>query len=200
MLLDPRTGKPLIYYSVELAISSGLKPIIIYSENKTKLRKYLEEEFGKKACIFVRHNPHNWEEWPHSVLSSEKHWGRINFLILPDTRFEPDFEAIKQLRFELNEKKKEVAFATIKVDDGSKYAVVNSSIGDIILTAEKPKSLSGKAAQAWIILGFNRKRGRLLFDAYSKKHTQVGFPKDQVGIVELKRFKDITRNGFIEYF
>jgi hypothetical protein len=91
-----------------------------------------------------------------------------------------------------------VVFATLSVDDGSKYAVVKKESNGIIYTAEKPKSLSGKAALAWGLMGFNKKKGRLLFTTYSRKHTQVGFPANQVGFVELNGFRDITRNGKVE--
>lgn len=199
MLQDPSNGKPLIYYSINLAILTGLKPVIIYSDNKTKLRKYIETEFGKDACIFVKHNPKSWEEWPHSVLSSEKHWGRYNILILPDTRFEQALEPLKWIRNVLREfKEKEVVFGTLNVDDGSKYAVIKKGDSGIIYTAEKPKSLSGKAALAWGLLGFTKKMGRLLFSVYGRRNAQAGIPVEKVAMIALTNFRDITRNGKVE--
>jgi dTDP-glucose pyrophosphorylase len=200
LLLDPVTKRPLIYYSIKLAIANELKPIIIYSSNKTKLRQYIIDEFGPKACIFVKHDPKGWEEWPHSILSSEKHWGRLNVVILPDTRFSNPAVTINAIKEQLKKERKLVSFATINVEDGSKFAVVKPEENGIILTAEKPKKLSGKSAQAWGLIGFTRETGRHLLHAYTMFNAWMGFPKDNVGLLKLEWFKDITRNGIVEEY
>lgn len=198
MLLDPVTGLPLIHYSVKLALECGFKPVIIYSSNKTKLRAYLVKEFGEGVCIFTKHDPKGNEEWPHSVLSAEKHWGRLNVLILPDVRFSPPIETLLGIKALI--KKNEAAFATVNVEDGSKFAVVKEDANGIIYTAEKPKSLSGKTAQAWGLIGFTKKRGRLIFSAYTRFQAWIGMPKEKVGILKLAWFKDITRDGKVEEY
>lgn len=198
MLTDPVTKKPLVYWSIMKALRSGWLPIVILNSKKTKLKNYLSKEFGRKIRI-VFHDPQPWEEWPHSVLSSQKYWGKWNILLLPDTRFPNPLDYLKGAK---QVKKVDLLFFTHKVDDGSKFGVVFPPQDGIIYTVEKPRSLEGKPASAWGLIGFTKDTGALLFRSYAVRNMRLGLHTSKFNIngTSLKWFKDITRTGVLERY
>lgn len=198
MLKDPKTGKPLIYWPVMKALRAGFEPVLIINSKKTKLKNYLIKEFGKRIKIVI-HDPQPWEEWPNSVLSSQKYWGKWNVLMLPDTRFSHPIETLKAFQ---TKELPDIMFATHKVDDGSKFGVIFPVISDIIYTAEKPKSLQGKPALAWGLIGFTKEMGTRLFKTYAVRGVKFGIllSKFKLEALPLVWFKDITRTGVLERY
>jgi dTDP-glucose pyrophosphorylase len=199
MLRDPLTDRPLVDYAIELALGQGLRPIIIISSEKTALKNHIKKTFPNK-CTFVNHNPKEWEEWPHSLMAAEAHWGLYNLIVLPDTRFEPKGAVVSCMMKALQEDEKEVAFATHEVRGGSLFGVIKSGPYDTIMVAEKPNSFKGKDATAWGLIGFNKANGIPLLEAFCLRGTWVGYPKSDVCMVQLQWFKDITRKGVVEEY
>lgn len=187
MLPDPRTGQPLINWTLQLCRELNLKPICILSTNKSKLAFHIRTQFPEAEICF--HNPTEFEEWPHSVLSSIEHWDeKLNMLILPDTRF--TFFARPVLKPSIP------VFYTHMVTEPQKFGVVLEQTGGV-LTAEKPEIGHG-FEQAWGAIAFSKLVGTYLFTGYSTRNLWVIVPDAQVE--RLSKFKDITRNGVIEEY
>jgi dTDP-glucose pyrophosphorylase len=179
-LLDYK-GNPLIEFSIEIAKSHNLSPLVITREEKTDLMDYCFEQ--GIMCQTVKVDG----EWASTVLKSEPLWLENNILMLPDTIFSPVNNTIEEIKYHLN-CNEDAVFALHDVDDCSKWGVIE---GD---TLYEKSSYTGPG-KAWGIIGFKGYYGKYLFTDLTKGNSKELHNYSRVG---LNMFKDLTRTGKIE--
>ncbi len=178
MLIDS-TGKPVIQYSLDLCSKYGLEPIIITRKEKTDLINYVQ---GNATLHIIE----PFGEWPDTVLSSSKLWGKRNILILPDTRFSPD-SVLQDISDQLALGCKSVT-AYHNVTDPTKWCVI-----DNYKLTEKPLASNSSAALG--LIGFEAIEGHHIFNGLKRRSEPVDLI--DAGFVRLDSFIDITRTGKI---
>ena len=188
MLIDPVTGDYLIDYSLNLCYKYDIEPIVISRLEKDDLNWYLT---SKEIEHIILKKP--GKEWAETVLKSQGLWGDKNILLLPDTRFDADaLEKVIQLMH--YNYKLVTAVHNISNTESDKWGTVTK---DHIF--EKWPRFSGNDEAkllAWGILGFDKNIGVELFNSLYP----CGFYKnnENIGMVYLDSFKDITRTGTLD--
>lgn len=186
LLPDPITGEPLINYSLKVAAHYMLQPVCIVSPDKTELMFHIKRV--NPESIIVVQTPPEGSEWPTSILASQKHWHNdVNFLILPDTRF--NYELLEPWNDGLTH------FYASTTQEPDKFGIVRIVSGQRVTTAEKPTGLTGTQLN-WGVIKFNKTVGKQLFKCYSERNKWITI--DQAKIVPLFKFVDITRTGKLE--
>jgi UTP-glucose-1-phosphate uridylyltransferase len=190
MLIDPNNpDKYLIDYSLDLCYKYNIDPVVITRPEKQDLINYLKT----KECELIICKP--GKEWAETVLKSQGLWGDKNILLLPDTRFDVDaLEKVIQLMH--YNYKLVTAVHNISNTESDKWGTVTK---DHIF--EKWPRFSGNDEAkllAWGILGFDKNIGVELFNSLYP----CGFYKnnENIGMVYLDSFKDITRTGTLEKY
>ncbi len=182
MLIDPKTGQPLIQYHLDLCKKYQLQPLVITRKEKADLNQYLQ----KNNIPFMIIEPHG--EWMHSVLASQGMWDEYNILLLPDTRFEPD-NILQEIKNSL-ELGTRLVFGVHKVYDPNKWGIINN-----YFITEKPRqSLTGEQ-YAWGVIGFHIEHGQQLFESMKESKPYKLY---NAGFHYFDSFKDITRTGKLE--
>lgn len=174
-------GKPLIEFSLSLAATFDLTPLVITRAEKQDLIQYCKEREIETKIIEVS------GEWPDTILKSQDKWTNDNILMLPDTVFDPEEETIASLIMGLRLGNNAV-FALHKVEDPSKWGVID----DYVLH-EKPTHLT--KGYAWGVIGFKGSYGKTIFSHCSKKYPLI---LHNTGFTYMNNFKDLTRTGKIE--
>lgn len=195
MMLNPRTGEPLIASSLKLAKARGWPVAVLTRGEKRSLIDYLSSHW--KVDVVMTGNT---REWPETLARSREFWNEVNLVLLPDTEFEPT-GAIDTLHWSLTHKTEAVpiAFGVFDVSDSKSWGMVMTSPeGENSVTeiCEKPlKKKSG--AKAWGLFGFHRDVGAELFQALlesSFDHEWKSVPAKSK-TVSLSSFRDLTRNN-----
>ncbi len=195
MLLDPENQKPLIDWSIELALESGLKPIVITRKSKTTLTSYLGVNWGRSGLEIFSIEAS--KEWPDSILQCEDLWGDINVLLLPDTRFAPR-NILRRLVRDC-EQGRDSSFAYFHTEESlESWGVLGWGENQKLQICEKPRYLLKKEKIApWGLIAFRREIGRTLFSKLlSSNQTHGWFEcKESYALHRLDCFRDITRKA-----
>jgi len=186
MLIDPKTGKYLIDYSLDLCTKYDLKPLIITRPEKTDLIDYVTK-LPNVDLLFTDGEG----EWPGTVLKSESRWHENNILMLPDTRFEPD-DLIDFIKHKLSIDTK-LVFGVHEVEIQIPWGIIEEDKSGSIFSCEKPIT----KYNAWGVIGFKKDAGNNLFTRYSIKNSSFYLEK-KIYLCEFTKFLDITRAGKIE--
>jgi dTDP-glucose pyrophosphorylase len=191
MLVDPASGAPIVDWSIHLALKNNLQPVIITRKEKINLRIYIEEHWPEAKVFLIEAS----KEWPHSVGLSESLWGEVNLMLLPDTRFEPQFSAGQLI--EDCRQGWDLSFATFQVEDFKTWGVVDMQ-SRFLRICEKPRDLMSNSEQfaAWGLFAFRKSCGAELFRGLLKsnlshKWTEFSF---KAQFHQLEYFRDITRD------
>ncbi len=199
LLIDPENQRPLIDWSLQLAIDLGLKPVVITRESKTSLRAYLDEYWHSRG-VEVHLVSHS-KEWPDSILQSEVLWGPINLMLLPDTRFEP-ISLVKQLIHDC-ENDKDASFGFFRtIERLDTWGVLDWSASRTLKICEKPKTLPRISSPQdkmapWGLISFKKEVGKNLFSdllGSNQSHEWFEF-RNSYSLHELNSFRDITRKS-----
>lgn len=174
LLLDD-TGKPIIEWCLNLFSRSQY--LLIIREGKQDLIDYCI----KNGLLFIVVPP--TKEWPDTILQSADYWDTRNLLLLPDTRFEPSFNA-KLVPYSLMHNK--LVLGIHEVDNISKWGAVKGNS-----LAEKPDDIS--PGEAWGFIGFKEEVGRELFSNFLAKGQWMSY--NGIYKIKLDSFKDITRGS-----
>lgn len=137
--LLPIYNKPMIYYPLSLLILSGIKNIILISDNES-IKKFKElfkniNHLGISILYLVQEKPNGI---PECFLIAEKeiHNKKVVLILGDNFFFGQDFP--EQVSEAINLNKKGCTFFGQNVSDPKKYAVVNFNKKKINIT-EKPK-------------------------------------------------------------
>lgn len=191
MLLDSN-GKPIIDYSLDLCRRYNIRPLIIVRKEKEDLINYLMQYERKHVIDWIVLDEQG-KEWPDTILASSSAWGDKNVLILPDTRFTPEYTLLKML---MDLDKYDLSFGMHKVIDGNNWSLIED--GHI---AEKPHTVLRTPADfeqsAWGTIAFKKDSGLLLFNQLSERHKWHKI-HSSYSLHYLDEFKDITRTGKVE--
>lgn len=177
-------GNYLIDYALKLAANMSARILVISRPEKTDLNSYLE----KRNINFITHVPSEKEEWMDTVLASSECWDEDNILLLPDTRFDPNFEILKTMEKQLS-LGSSLSIALHKVTDPKNWCtLLNGVYGEKYLFE---KSELSNSEYAFGILGFKYKEGLKLFKALSQERNYT-IPRDTQYLF-LDYFEDVTR-------
>lgn len=186
MLINPRTGQPLIEGVLALAGSNGWRATVITRAEKRVLVEHLRGRDGVRTLTIDA-----TREWPESLLRSEAGWDEYNLVLLPDTEFEPT-TAANELIARLDAGAP-TAFAVFDTREPALWGLVCNENGRGFI-AEKPVSLR-PGAKAWGAFAFRRSVGRRLLERLTA--STVDHEWKQFGpacpLVPLTRFEDLTR-------
>lgn len=144
--LIPIANKPLLVYTIELLLKSGIDEIgiIVNEYNKPIFQKVLGKYFENKIEYIIQENPKGIS---HALLFAEKFLGEDKFvMILGDNSF--DFE-LKEFLLEFEKSKENCKIMLKNVSIPEKYGVAYINDGKIIDLEEKPKL----AYSNWAITG-----------------------------------------------
>lgn len=191
MLIDPMTMQPLIYWSLSLCRQYGIRPVVITTKGKVELQEYIKAFFPETTIVITEPT----SEWPESVLKTKELWGQTNVLVLPDTRFTAE-NVIAQMISRLDMGLKiGAALHKVPVEETSLFGMVKyKGCGEAIFV-EKPKEIK-ECNTAWGLLSFVPDAGVNLFQGFLTRNNF--FELEDVFVLYLDSFKDITRKGYIE--
>lgn len=187
MLIDPVTGKYLIDYSLDLCYKYYIEPVVISRIEKEDLNSYLR---SKNVEHIVLKSPGN--EWADTVLKSQGLWGDKNILLLPDTRFEPEY-VVRDMLDEIGWSDSGVVAAVHKIDpkESDKWGTVTG-------TGIHEKN-SNHQMVAWGLLGWRKQA--LGLSLFSEMYPGGSwFAWNGISKLQLTSFKDITRTGKLEKY
>lgn len=181
MLWDVQSKERVIDYSLKICKELGISPIVITRDAKQDLNTYLEQQGISPVKIG------DGVEWYDTILKSSKHWDSNNIILLPDTRWNNDFESINNIYWHLEHLKKPLSLGLLEVEDASKWCVLVNNNQSLF---EKPKDVVGKAL-AIGVFGFQKGMGEEMLHRIKDKapfHLNTN-----TQYVQLENFKDITR-------
>lgn len=186
MLKISGESQPMIEWTIQTALKSGLKPVVILRKQKAELAHYLRHR-NEIETIEIESS----SEWPDTLLQVQNQWGDINLVLLPDTRFSNP-EVIEQLKFSL--KKFDSSYGTFKTISPETWGHV-SSYGEKLAICEKPKSIP-KVFSAWGIFGFKRDAGYQVLKAHldSTLTHQIINLDLSTELHKIENFKDFARD------
>lgn len=185
LLPDPKTGEPLILWSLKEVDKRSWRAVVIVREEKLELINWL------KQTSHTIHIVPPTKEWPDTILKSEEHWTEKNLLLLPDTRFGP-VNTIDKLVEQLSEVS--ASFATFSASNYSTWGVLQKTENSYRL-CEKPQESNFSEVQAWGLIAFQKQVGSLLFQNMLRstlEHNWYSLPF-KINTVPLDSFRDITR-------
>jgi len=180
-LLFGLDGRPMIEFSLRLAETSGLVPVVITREEKLDLLGYLHKRGGVEVHVIEPQG-----EWPDTILSSAHLWGDINILCLPDTVFSPAAKVVKCMILGHQHWGHDVSAACHAVNDPSNWGIVSGRT-----ITEKPQ-IKGPS-HAWGLLGWKEAAGRDLFLNLRERGRTYFVPGKFTGNYKLDSFTDLTR-------
>ena len=185
MLVNPRTGVPLIEATLQMSESRGWSVHVITRADKPSLIEYLE---GRAGVSVQKIGP--TREWPETVLNSCDHWVGENILILPDTEFEPS-GILDSIAGSLSAGAP-LAAAVFEVSKPAVWGLIRASDGQTEF-CEKPAEAAG--AKAWGVLGFSPGIGRELFTKILESSFDHEWKRVEARaeFFELSGFTDLTR-------
>ena len=193
MLVDPKTRRPLIDWSIELALQNGLKPIVITREEKWTLIRHIQDQWAHKGAeIFLIEAS---KEWPDSILKCHKVWGEINLLLLPDTRFEPT-AIIRHLVSDCRQNAASFAYFET-VDSLSNWGVLDWQNPGVLKICEKPSVVKiQEKICPWGVIAFQKSFGKILFENLLESNGSHEWFKFEFSYTlhPLDFFKDLTRH------
>jgi dTDP-glucose pyrophosphorylase len=174
-------GRPLIDFVFNNFPILAKHPIhIITRKEKTDLIDYCKD----KANIQILDKP--GKEWADTVLQSKQYWNDINFLFLPDTRFENPWVAadmLQSVQLGCN-----AAFGVFSVPNQKDWSTINN-----YTVTEKPNYIG--PGTAWGVIAFRKEYGDKLFTALMEKDKP--FQLEHVSFHTLEGFEDLTRKATI---
>jgi hypothetical protein len=188
LLPSPLDGRPLIDFSLDCARSAGAQPVIITRNDKQALIDAFRETGATQLVTLAASR-----EWPDSPLQAEAHWGDLNIVLLPDTRFTP--ENICREMYQTLEEEADIVFAVFAPGALSTWGAVREEEGRFFV-CEKPRDASCDSRTfAWGIFGFRREFGVPLLQAMLTSNADHGWKELQgrVRLLELHTFEDLTR-------
>ena len=191
MLLDPENGKPLIDWSLKLALEMELRPVVISRFEKTLLNSYLSQKEGVELLLIE-----NSREWPDTILKSSSHWGDVNLMLLPDTRFARR-ELIRDLVLSC-ETGVDLSFGIFKTSENLGAWGVLEWNATKLRICEKPRAyLANEMSAPWGLIAFRKEVGVKLFsDLLKSNQTHDWFDwSGSHSRFALLYFKDITRKA-----
>ncbi len=193
ILIDPENNRPIIDWSLELALKYALKPIVITRKSKTSLISYIEDNWLDRGVELMLVEAS--KEWPDSILQSQNLWSEVNLMILPDTRFAPQ-ELVEKLISDC-EFKNQASFGFFDTKESLEtWGVLGISEGKSLQICEKPFDLVGADQfKAWGLIAFRKEVGKELFASLLKSnqdHQWFQF-SHSCSTHKLNYFKDITR-------
>lgn len=191
MFLNPKTQKPLIQSSLDLAVKNNFDYHLITRKEKQNLIEFVRDYADKnqlKANIQII-EPQG--EWPATVLASKDFWQESNILFLPDTEFEP-IEILDNIKNSLI--LKDLSFACFEVENGAVWGCLKSAGPNSFKICEKPQEKHHQFL-AWGLIGFKKQSGETLFKSLeqsNRDHLWKALDAN-IEILNLKSFKDLTR-------
>lgn len=190
MLINPKTGKKFIQFSLEQAKIIGADVVLILRKEKQELKIWVTE-FCEQNDIFLRVlEIQPTAEWPETVLASESYWGDYNILLLPDTDWQP-LNLLKTLVDTLLTEKLDIIYAVFKTEKLN-WGFVKAAA--VLQLCEKPTA-NLVSFSAWGIIGFTKAVGNALFKAHldSTFDHQIKSLKFKTKTIDMSEFNDRTR-------
>lgn len=180
MLWDTWHNERVIDFSLDASLAEGITPLVIIRPEKTDLIEYLKTRNVEMLIV------EPGKEWAETVLKSMDRWDDHNVLILPDTRFSPVSNTLRQIKYHLEVIKSLASIAMHTVEDGSKWCVYDS-----LTLQEKPNSKIGVPCEAFGLIGFEKYTGGTIFMNIA---TFKSSPFDYAAqFIKLDWFQDLTR-------
>lgn len=134
--LIPIANKPLIFYTIELLLKSGINEIgiVVNEENKDIFKQTLDDKFEIDFHYFIQNKPKGIAD---GVLQAEEFIGDEKFvMVLGDNSFKLD---LKKFIDDFIESKSNCKLLLKEVDNPEKFGVAIISNNKIINLEEKPK-------------------------------------------------------------
>lgn len=144
--LIPIANKPLIIYTIELLLDSGIDEIgiVVNKNNKPIFQKILGKYFAKDFQYIVQDNP---KGIAHGLLFAEEFINDEKFImVLGDNTFDLN---LREFIKDFTTKKDNAKILIKEVDNPERYGVAYIGDGKIISLEEKPKT----AFSNWAITG-----------------------------------------------
>lgn len=190
MLINPKTGKKFIQFSLEQAKLIAADIVLIIRKEKQELKLWVTEFCVQNDIHLKVIETQPTTEWPETVLASEAYWGDYNILLLPDT----DWQAVnllKTLVSSLLTEKLDIIYAVFKTDKLNWGFVRTDSC---LQLCEKPTT-NLDSFSAWGIIGFTKEVGNALFKAHldSTFDHQIKSLTFKAKTLEMSEFNDRTR-------
>ncbi|MGE0633508.1 MAG: hypothetical protein AB7O96_13935 [Pseudobdellovibrionaceae bacterium] len=187
LLLHPKTQKPFIVEALAKIPHPKSQVLVISRREKLGFNQFLQKY---EIPTLILDQP--TKEWPDTLLKSEPHWREWNFILLPDTDYEPADSLLK-----LVEKSKQTSakalFAVFDVSDLSTWGAVSQSARQI---CEKPQNkLPVDQWKAWGLFAFHKSVGRELLEKMleSTLGHQIFDLSFAFDLISLNSFDDLTR-------
>lgn len=187
-ILPGPLGSPLIETALRQAQVRGWPVHVITRRAKTELISYLSEYQNSQGLEISIQLIESSQEWPDTVLQSQKFWRQRNLLCLPDTVFQPT-----GIWDDLVRSQASLSAALFEVADGRSWGVMRKTATAVEI-CEKPQE--GRAGmKAWGLLSFQPEAGRVLLQAQlaSAFHHQWISLEQSFEFFDLESFKDLTR-------
>lgn len=187
LMPHPQTGRPLMTEALLKVEKFGARPLVITREQKTELNQFLQKV--KAPSIVLQEMT---REWPETILKTEAYWRTWNFVLLPDTVYEPQ-SAMQMMWDKISLSRVQAMFATFPVDDFSTWGAVKTDRPFAL--CEKAQGNLGRSWRAWGIFAFHRSIGKellqkMLASTFDHEIKDLPFELD---FVTLSSFDDITR-------
>lgn len=194
LLPHPVTQSPLIEECLNKVQDLNAKVSVIVRKNKTPLIQFLEVYRTRHPMDLNITELASTKEWPDTLLQRQSCWSELNFLILPDTEFQP--QSILQRMLLMMSDSVDVVFATWNVDDYQNWGMVKVYDGKVEI-ADKPR-LEKQGSQAWGIILFRKKIGEIVFQNILESLLSAGAWKSlnvSAATIKLDYFFDLTRGS-----
>lgn len=179
-------NEPMIDHAIRIAKSLHARALIITRKEKTNLIEHLKQ-FDHVDVQIIEPS----KEWPHTILQSEPHWAENNLLILPDTRWSPEYVYLKMLE-SLNHHKLSVGYFSPEALNTWGCFKLHSYYYTL---CEKPQDQLELDYKAWGLLAFHKDIGNELFNLIleSTFDHQIKPTHFTYEAFELLNFVDLTR-------
>jgi hypothetical protein len=191
MLAVDGEDRPLIQFALDLFYNRPGHIVVPTRAEKKNLISFLRTHYPRVIVQIIEPS----QEWPDTVLKSEKHWLKKNILVLPDTRWDP-VDAVFQIMKDLDQR--EFSFSTFVAAQLEHWGVFSS---EPLGVCDKPPQsvLHGSLANyfPWGHIAFQQQIGEHLFSKILLSQKSLQFENlDCSSFGEptlLNYFKDLTR-------
>lgn len=183
-LLVGSDGRAMILGPLEISQTLKWPALVITREDKRELIEFIES-LGRVDVQIQRIQA--TQDWPETILRSQDHWRKRNFVLLPDTEWEP-----LSILNQMFKAKEDVVIATHEVEDLGTWGVMKK-VANGLAICEKPKDLG--PGRAWGVFGFTRDAGASLLEAQSLSTVDHEWRLLNLSAQEflLRQFRDLTR-------
>lgn len=195
-LLSDEQGRPLIQWGLDQAFLRTWPVHVIVRSEKKSLIQYLEKQktnLGAHSELLTWQEIEASEEWPDTLLQSQKSWHEKNLVWLPDTRFAP-VAALDSLASALIDHLH--AYGVFRVHESKTWGILSD---DIYLSEKCELQISHELDFcAWGVLAFRKSIGEKLLNLHLQSTLEqrtVSFDWGAPAKIQLDWFQDLTRGN-----